>query len=367
MAVFVPLLVLGTAGLAKWMNSEVQRKRNKQYISPRGNRTNTLGGKPARGLEDRSRFGGKTGNVFAYPIDIDVDQDHVQISQYKYKRPGTGAGAQEGSHQRANASAPGASTRGMKFEGTIVLPMPKVSDSNAANWGKSEADAMELMKLQAAGIGLGMGQRGLDERQERSMIGSGSGEGLTGTRGGGLSPATRGQKGEYFWQNLPLPFLAKRVEDAIGGNVKADDALGRSRGQIMNPNAELLFQGTSLREFAFKWQLVARSKREGDMIRRIIRKFKIGAAPKFNNTALMEFPDIFHIKYMKGRNELLTANRFEQLALTSMQCDYAPDGTWTTYDDSQPISIRLTLDFKELRPIWRTHHEKFAPDSSVGY
>ena len=28
----------------------------------------------------------------------------------------------------------------------------------------------------------------------------------------------------------------------------------------------------------------------------------------------MEFPDIFHIKYMKGRNELMTANRFEQLA-----------------------------------------------------
>ena len=81
----------------------------------------------------------------------------------------------------------------------------------------------------------------------------------------------------------------------------------------------------------------------------------------------MEFPDIFHIKYMKGRNELMTANRFEQLALTSMLCDYAPDGTWTTYDDSQPISIRMELNFKELRPIWRKHHEDFAPTMSVGY
>ena len=365
MAVFVPLLALGAAGLLRTFQSEVNRLKNKQYVSPRGNRNNTLGGNPAKGLENRQRFGGKTGNVFAYPIDIDVDQDHVQISQYKYKRPGTGSGAREGSHQRANASATGASTRGMKFEGTIVLPMPKVSDSNAANWGKSEADAMELMKLQAAGIGLGMGQRGLDERQERSMTGSGSGDRSGGILGGGT--ATRGQKGEYFYQNLPLPFMAKRVEDAIGGNVKADDALGRSRGQILNPNAELLFQGTSLREFGFKWQMVARSSREGDMIRRIIRKFKIGAAPKFNNTALMEFPDIWHIKYMKGRNELMTANRFEQLALTSIQVDYAPDGTWTAYDDSQPVSVRLTVDFKELRPIWRSHHEKFSPEMSVGY
>ena len=366
MAVFLPLLVLGAAGLAKWHKSETMRKRNNQYISPKANRTNTLGNKPATGLENRQRFGGKTGNVFAYPVDIDVDQDHVQISQYKYKRPGTGSGAQEGAHQRANASAPGASTRGMKFEGTIVLPMPKVSDANAAEWGKSEMDAMELMKMQAAGIGLGMGQRGPDERQERSMMNSGSGDPFGGNILGG-GQATRGQKGEYFWQNLPLPFLAKKTADAIGGNVEPDDALGRSRGQIMNPNAELLFQGTNLREFGFKWQMLARSSREGDMIRRIIRKFKIGAAPKFNNTALMEFPDIFHIKYMKGRKELVTANRFEQLALTSILVDYAPDGTWSSYDDSQPISIRMELNFKELRPIWRTHHEKFAPDSSVGY
>ena len=364
MAVFVPLLVLGTAGLAKWMNSEVQRQRNKQYISPKENRSNTLGGKPATGLENRNRFGGQTGNVFAYPVDIDVDQDHIEIAQYKYARPGSGAGAKEGSHQRANASAPGASTRGMKYEGTIVLPMPKVSDSNAANWGKSEVDAMELMKLQAAGIGLGAGQRGLDDRQNLSIAGSGGGgEGPFGGRG----QATRGQKGEYFYQNLPLPFLAKQTADAIGGNVGADDALGRTRGQIINPNAELLFQGTSLREFGFKWQMIARSAREGQMIRQIIKKLKVGAAAKFNNTALMEFPDIFHIKYMKGRKELLTANRFEQLALTEMQVDYAPDGIWTAYDDSQPVAVRMSLNFKELRPIFRTHHEKFAPAMSVGY
>ena len=150
-------------------------------------------------------------------------------------------------------------------------------------------------------------------------------------------------------------------------NIKDDQVIGRARGQIMNPNAELLFEGPVLREFGFKWQLVARSQREGQMIRQIIRKFKIGAAPKFNNTALMEFPDIWHIKYMKGRNELMTANRFEQLALTSISVDYAHDGTWTAYDDSQPISIRMELNFKELRPIWRSHHEKFSPEMSVGY
>ena len=36
---------------------ENNKKKNKQYISPRANVTNTLGGNRARGLENRMRFG----------------------------------------------------------------------------------------------------------------------------------------------------------------------------------------------------------------------------------------------------------------------------------------------------------------------
>ena len=341
---------------------ERNKKKNNQYVSPRANVTNTLGGNRAKGLENRMRFGGSK-PVFAYPIDIDVDQDHIQISQYKYRRPGTGAGAKDAAWDRMNASAPGASTAGMQFEGSVVLPMPKVSDAMAAEWGKSQVDGSELRRLQMEGIGLGAGQRGLDDRQREAATESGANGGLFSGPGRG----GKGMGGEFYFQNQLTVGRARKVADDLGSTVKDDQVIGRARGQIMNPNAELLFEGPVLREFGFKWQLVARSSREGQMIRQIIRKLKIGAAPKFNNTSLMEFPDIFHIKYMKGRNELMTANRFEQLALTSMTCDYAPDGTWTTYDDSQPISIRMELNFKELRPIWRKHHEDFAPEMSVGY
>jgi len=356
------LLFGAPVAIAQHYKREHNKKKNNQYISPRANVTNTLGGNRAKGLENRMRFGGSK-PVFAYPIDIDVDQDHIQISQYKYRRPGTGAGAKDAAWDRMNASAPGAATAGMQFEGSVVLPMPKVSDANSAEWGKSQVDGSELRRLQMEGVGLGAGQRGLDDRQREAATESGANAGqFSGPGRGG-----KGMGGEFYFQNQLTVGRARKVADDLGGTVKDDQVIGRARGQIMNPNAELLFEGPTLREFGFKWQLVARSQREGQMIRQIIRKFKIGAAPKFNNTSLMEFPDIFHIKYMKGRNELMTANRFEQLALTSMLCDYAPDGTWTTYDDSQPISIRMELNFKELRPIWRKHHEDFAPSMSVGY
>jgi len=335
-------------------------KLNKAYIADSDNLLAN-----ARGDTKRDRFGSDAGTVFAYPIDIDPKQDHVELSQFMYRRPGSDWGAKNAAWDRMNASAPGASTRGMKHQGTIVLPMPrKVSDSNAAEWGDSEMTSDELVKAQMAGVGLGMRQSGRDQAQERASQGQGAG-----TDEGGFGDASKGRSGNFnqYMGGRLLQWRARRAAKNIGGTVTDDALLARARGQVMNPNAELLFQGPVLRQFKFNWLMIARSKKEGDMIRKIIRKLKIGAAPKFNNTALIETPDIWHIKYKRGGQELKTANRFEQLALVGMTVDYAPDNYWTTYQDSQPIAVKIDLDFKELRPIWRNHQEEFAPQDSVGY
>ena len=137
-------------------------------------------------------------------------------------------------------------------------------------------------------------------------------------------------------------------------------------GKIMNPNAELLFQGPVLREFGFKWLMVARSSREGDMIRKIIRKFKAGSAPVYSNTAMLETPSIWGLRYMRGKTQLRTANLFGQMALTQMSVDYAPQGYWNAYGDSQTIAIRLAVTFKELKAIYKEDQTNSDP-ASVGY
>ena len=71
----------------------------------------------------------------------------------------------------------------------------------------------------------------------------------------------------------------------MGITVEPDALLASSTGQIINPNAELLFQGPVLRDFGFQYLMVA-SKEEGDQIRKIIRFFKEGTAPKYRNQAL---------------------------------------------------------------------------------
>lgn len=358
------IAIAGANLVRQHYNNVKTRVGNSQYISSSSNIDISNGGGSGINATDtsRSRFGGGAGEVFAYPIDIDPAQDHVEISQYKYQRPGAQWGAKDAAWDRMNASAPGASTAGMKFEGSVILPMPtKVSDSNITQWGKSELTSDELIKAQAAGIALGAGQGGEDRRQERNAARSGA---RGDAPGGG---ATKGQSGRNLPTSLLLQGLSRRAADAIGGNANADALLARARGQILNPNAELLFQGPGLREFKFNWLMVARSSSEGRMIRAIIRKFKVGSAAKFNNVALLETPDIWHMKYKRGNQELDTANRFEQMALVNMTVDYAPEGYWTTYTDSQPVAVRLVLDFKELRPIFREHQETKAPSTSVGY
>ena len=139
----------------------------------------------------------------------------------------------------------------------------------------------------------------------------------------------------------------------------------------MNPNAEMLFQGPSIRDFSFSFTMVARSQKEGEEIRKIIRFLKLGMAPKFRNTAFLANPDVFELQYKNGTGKddiIKTVNLFSPggLALTTMAVDYAPDGYWAAYRDSQPVAVKMDLSFTELRPIYESD-QAGTPDDSVGY
>ena len=50
--------------------------------------------------------------------------------------------------------------------------------------------------------------------------------------------------------------------------------------------------------------MIARSREEGDEIRRIIRWFKTGMAPRFNNSTFLNNPDIFTLEYKRGQGPM---------------------------------------------------------------
>ena len=249
--------------------------------------------------------------------------------------------------------------KGSTYFGTVFLPMPKVVDTNGAEWGKSE---LNILGLAAASLGEGLGQLGLDAESQTEL------ENAKSIIGAGDKTSKMKDIGGAFASQ----FYSGAVARATGQNVSTDQLLARASGRVLNPNAEMLFGGPVLRDFNFDFTMIARSKDEGKQIRRIIRFFKEGMAPKFNNSTFLVTPDIFILKYKRGEGHdsdtINTVNRFSPggLALKTIAVDYAPNGYWSAYQDSQPIALKMSLNFAELRPIYQDDHFD-TPEDSVGY
>jgi hypothetical protein len=309
--------------------------------------------------------------AMAYPIDISTDQDHLMIKKYKYSR---GEGL-----NRVNRSGPGEYVRasaeeaGKEYDGFVLLPMPKVSDSNGAEWGESD---LNVFGVTAAGA-LAAPLSAVDAAGDFQKFGDAFGGGFNINDIPTKIQEAFGQTQDAIGRIVPDLAGSAAVGGALGGSkllqtigvtVEPDTLLARATGQIANPNAELLFQGPVLRDFGFQFLMIARSAEEGKMIRQIIRWFKQGAAPKYNNTALLKTPDIFALEYqtpgqVNGR-KILT--KFHDMALRTITVDYAPDGFWSAYDDSHPVACRMSLQFTELKPVYEDDYDGLD-DDQVGY
>ena len=249
------------------------------------------------------------------------------------------------------------------LKGSVILPMPKVTDVNAADWGKSELNAQGMAAAGLASKLIGQPGETPDERERRLQAFKDLRDQRGGEEGGSVRRKTTGA--------IYNQIVAKTAGLLLGTDLNADTVLARQGGTVLNPNAEMLFQGPALRDFTFKYRMIARNQDEGQMIRNIIRFLKLGMAPKFRSSTYLKSPDVFSLEYRRGKDEngiLDTVNRFSPggLALTSINTDYAPNSYWSAYHDSQPVEITMDLNFVELRPIYY-NDQALTPTSSVGY
>jgi len=323
-------------------------------------------------------------NFYTYPLDIDPLQDHMKISKYKYKRPSVQGSRPATSTDvfeplsnyekrrkakgynppprkvTATINKPGDSMLGSELEGTVILPMPKVVDTNGAEWGESELNILGLAAASLAGKFIGGGDKNDPDFKAAKKIAKELKRNPDRTSGfGDVKNA------------IVAATAAEASVRATGQTITQDELLARAQGRVLNPNAELLFQGPVLRDFNFDFLMIARSRQEGREIRNIIRWFKLGMAPQFNNSTFITTPDIFTLEYKRGQgsmDQLNTVNRFSPggLALRTIAVDYAPNGYWSAYQDSQPVALKMSLNFAELRPIYKSDHERL-PENSVGY
>ena len=274
------------------------------------------------------------------------------------------AGGMDARVNAASTSDPAGFKEKIKYY--VELPIPQqINDSNAVSWGEDSLNVLEAAAFNVASNAAQGGIGGLAEKFESAR--SAILEGDTNTTFPGLTDDVR--------KGLVAALSGKAVS-ALGGNISAQSALGRSTGQILNSNLELLFQGLTLRTFPFNITFSPRSRDESERVRLIIRRFKQSMSAKTGRTdyavnggIFLKAPDIFRLKYLSNGRTHPFLNSFKPCALTNMSVNYTGAGTYSTYGDGTPVNIKLSLTFKEINPIYAEDYDDgnlFGNDAGPG-
>lgn len=325
---------------------------------------------------EKTKYGTGSEKLLIYPEDLIRDgQDTLHITEYSYKSPSGSEllGGNPGSILTNALQKTGiAGTK--EFLGTVILPIPNnVADNNSVAWG---ADTMN--NLTAAATAQVMGNMG------SSVAGALAGQAMNTLTGFNPTPlAMIASIATSKGFNINDPTVKSQIEAALGSlilkagqfDVPPETILARGLGVVPNSNLELLFQGPTLREFSFGWRLSPRSENEAKTVRKIIRVFKQGmAARKLNSgaaagvsAALLGTPNVFKLEYKTGNTSISALNKFKLCALTNFSVNYAPDGQWAAYEDSQPVSLTIGMSFTEIEPIFESDYQNTITGTLSGF
>ena len=365
-------LTKSTFEVNNYHKEQAKKEANEQFVEEENTDTVVENASP------KDNYSSGASEIMSYPLDLNTSQDHFKIMKYKYQRRDVNAskpgrielqntGGRQAVKQKKNIkkiNVAGDSVIGSQIGGSVLLPMPKATDVNGVEWGKSELTISGLAAVGLTDKLTGSGRLAGKTREEVEADKQAKAEIERG----------RNEFGSSFQQGASAMYaqtISKIAGFAFGTDLDVDTYLARSGGRVLNPNAEMLFQGPVIRDFNFSFLMIARSQREGNEIRKIIRFLKLGMAPKFRSTTYLKNPDIFTLHYKNGtgdNDELKTVNKFNPggLALTTMAVDYAPNGYWSAYRDSQPVAVKMDLSFTELRPIYE-QDQLATEEDSVGY
>lgn len=287
-------------------------------------------------------------NLF-YPEDITTSrQDRIRFTMFY--QSGSRIGFDLNS---SNPFVIGQKTR-TNIEGSVTLPIQGgIADSNQVGYNQST-----LNPVQGALAAVSLNPQAAIQNLIDVLKGDAA----------DIQAAIRSDDAQATIGALRL-FLA---QSAVG----AQGLVPRTTGAILNPNLELILQAPQLRSFNFTFTMSARSRTEATQIKKIIRFFKQGMSVKRSDTSLfIVSPNMFRIQYLAATDGNLSKDhpsigKIKDCALTAINTEYTPDGTYMTFDDAERTmtSYKITMQFTELEPITEDDYiETAANPESIGY
>lgn len=298
--------------------------------------------------------------LLRYPINQSSENyDFIKIQAFRYvpdlniQRANTTTVREDGKVTQGKAYGVSLQGTGKRITETvgpqIFLPMtPSISETNNVGWGPDSLNPLQRRFGQAA----------------IQSIDQASGGDFRGAIGTQIDAAQDLLQKEGTGAFIRAYFAGQ----AVGANL-----LGRA-GIVVNPNLELLFNGPKLRSFKYDFTFTPRDPREASEIREIIKVFKKTMAVKrVKGNLFLKPPDIYKIKYVFNGGEFNDEkehpflNKIKPCALTSFNVNYAPDGSYMTYQNGSMTSYQVSMVFDELEPIYSDDQDSNTSTSTMGF
>ena len=201
----------------------------------------------------------------------------------------------------------------------------------------------------------------------------------------------------------------------VGGNLSFNDVSGSTRGIVINPNAELLYDSPEMREIGMIFKLVAQNEQESKDIRKICQLFRYSSLPRWGGEGAqydvtadgtivnifsgeakvtgsnarfandkpdnrdkdgqfditgednwIRVPDLCKFTFMRGDQPHPYIPQFKPCAIQAVEVNYTPDGTYATYQgmDGAPVAVELRVNFMETKVIYAN---EVNLEGGVGY
>ncbi len=277
---------------------------------------------------------GMPSGILKYPIDISDSMNKLQINILEYKPKGIA------STKSSSSVEPPTRQKGKTLT-SIFLPVPGgIQDNNQVSWNKGDMNALQQAAAQvAAGFIEGGGEGGAQAAKDIVSRLQGNSEAV---------------------KRLAASAMAGQAS-GLGSQL-----LTRQTGAIINPNTELLFNGPTMRNFGFSFNMSARSEKEARNISVIIRALKQGMSVRRSQSGLFLLsPHIFELKYLAGSSQPNPhLNKFKMCAMTGLNVNYTPNQTFMTFANNMPVSYQIDMQFSELEPIF---NDDYKDDNSIGF
>jgi len=172
----------------------------------------------------------------------------------------------------------------------------------------------------------------------------------------------------------------------IGGALTMNDISGSTRGIVMNPNTELLYDSPELREIGMTWKLIPKNIKEARVIKSIVNAFRDASLPSygsqddpipewgdkisgardirqkkdqsdesfvFNEENFIHVPWMCKFTFMNGNETHYHVAQFKPCAISKVRVSYTPDGMYSTYTDGSPVATELSINFIESKLIFK--------------